>query len=274
MQRWQRWALRNAGSVAAVLGLLWIVGVAGEAAGAWRPRGLVLGVALAAAFAALTLALWVHWRRERAVREAAIPQFLKRKLRENYPQLSGKDCDLVERGLRQFFYACLRSRRRFVAMPSKAVDTLWHEFILHTRGYRAWCDLTLGRFLDHTPAEALGPRVSSNDGLRRAWYWACRDEAIDPRRPSRLPLLFALDAKLALADGYVYQADCVSRGPFIAGSETRAGGSYCGADFANSSFGGDAGSFGGSESSGGDGGSGGSDGGGGDGGGCGGGGGD
>lgn len=217
----------------------------------------MLGVAL--------LSLWVRWQREKFIREAVLPQFLKRKLRETYPHLSGKDVDLVERGLRQFFLACARSNRKFVAMPSQVVDVMWHEFILHTRAYREWCDCALGWFLHHTPALVLGAQANPNDGLRRAWYWACRDEAIRPDAPSRLPLLFALDAKLQIANGFHYAPDC--RG--IARKNTAGadgGTTYCGTSFSDGSFSGDADGFGGADASGDSGDSGG------DGGGCGGGG--
>jgi hypothetical protein len=140
----------------------------------------------------------------------------------------------VERGLRQFFGASARAQGRFVAMPSKVVDTLWHEFILHTRGYEVFCRQAFGRMLHHTPAEALpgaaaGRKVRSptqHDGLRRAWYWACRDEGIDPRKPSRLPLLFALDATLGIAGGYVYALDCG-----LLGADR--GGTHCASDLSS-----------------------------------------
>lgn len=57
-------------------------------------------------------------------------------------------------------------------------------------------------------------------GLRRCWHWRCREENIDSRQPSRLPLLFALDAKFGIADGYVYTPDC----------KALAGTVHCGAD--------------------------------------------
>src|SRR4029078_10825439 len=76
--------------------------------------------------------------------------------------------------------------------------------ILDTKSYADWCDRTLGRFLHHIPAERLGSDAKANDGLRRAWVWACRDETVAPRKPSRLPLLFALDTKLGVAGGIVY----------------------------------------------------------------------
>ena len=264
---WRRLALRHSRWLAGGLIFIWVCLLLGGVAG-WRlPTGLPGGVLVLFAFVAV-VAVWAGRERERLVREAPLPQFLKRKLRDAYPHLSAKDTELVERGLRQFFLACVRSKGKFVAMPSRVVDSMWHEFILHTRAYREWCDLVLGRFMDHVPAEVLGRKASANDGLRRAWYWACRDEAIQPRAPSRLPLLFALDAKLAIANGFHYLPDCGKAA--LSGAQ---GGAYCGESFSDGSYSGDAGGFGGAESSSsGEGGGGSSDGGSGCGGGCGGGG--
>ncbi|MBU0830446.1 MAG: hypothetical protein KKB08_13800 [Gammaproteobacteria bacterium] len=244
---------------------VWVLAFAGIFAGAWRLRGVWIFYV----FVTLVLvALVKHWTqsvRRRHIRETPLPRFLQRKLRETYPHLSPRDCELVERGLRQFFLACLRSNRQFVAMPSKAVDALWHEFILHTQAYKLWCRDALGFFLHHTPAEALGKKARHNDGLRRAWYWACKEESIDPKAPSRLPLLFALDAKFAIAGGFTYVPDCadIARKSDAGGC---GGGTHCGTSFSDGSHSGSSGDFGGADSS-----DGGADGGG-DGGGCGGGG--
>jgi hypothetical protein len=236
--------LRHAGLLAAAFIPGWLLAMLGAMSGWWRASPGWLAWFLATLAGVILLAVWVRWQREQYIREAPLPQFLKRKLRESYPHLSGKDVDLVERGMRQFFLACARSRRQFVAMPSQVVDAMWHEFILHTRAYRDWCQLALGWFLHHTPALALGGVARDNDGLRRAWYWACRDEAIDPHAPSRLPLLFALDAKLGIANGFHYVPDC--RG---VARRSDAGGVHCGTSFSDASYSGDAGSFGGMASS-------------------------
>lgn len=246
MGRWQALALRHASLVPWLVGLFWLVMLAGLFGQWWRYRESWIGLFFLSVVIAVSASGWARWRRERVIRETALPQFLKRKLRETYPLLSQKDADLVERGLRQFFLACSRSQGRFVAMPSRAVDAMWHEFILHTRAYRDWCALALGRFLHHTPAEVLGANAAGNDGLRRAWYWACKEEAIDPRRPTRLPLLFALDGKLAIADGFRYLPDCrdidrQSRGVGAAGA------TYCATDFASGAASGDADGFGGAQ---------------------------
>lgn len=37
--------------------------------------------------------------------------------------------------------------------PSRAVDIGWHEFILNTADYAAFCQHVAGRFIHHQPAE-------------------------------------------------------------------------------------------------------------------------
>lgn len=246
---------------------LWLLALLGALAGWWPVRwqwGVYVAFTL---LATVSMVRWTRVVRERFVREATLPQFLQRKLRETYPALSAKDCELVERGLRQFFLACLRSDKNFVAMPSQAVDAMWHAFILHTRAYKSWCDNALGFFLDHTPAEVLGKKARHNDGLRRAWYWACKDEAINPRTPSRLPLLFALDAKFAIPNGFHYVPDCRLTGAQSSAAANASSGGcggspYCGTDFSDGSYSGSSGDFGGADCSDGSGGDGGGDGGG------------
>jgi hypothetical protein len=207
----------------------------------------VVGTVVVAIILGKALNAWEQSLRRQFVRDAVLPRFLVGKLQAAYPHLSSGDCDLVMRGLRQFFMAHLRSNRKFIAMPSKVVDAAWHEFILHTRGYQAWCNSAFGSLLHHSPAEVLGRNAQRNDGLRRAWYWACKEESIDPRHPSRLPLLFALDRKFKIEGGFSYVPDCGG----VKREQGSGSGDYCGASFGDSSSSsdGDAGGFGGSESS-------------------------
>src|SRR3712207_3180742 len=39
--------------------------------------------------------------------------------------------------------------------PSKTVDEAWHEFVLFTREYAAFCEERYGRFLHHDPYESV-----------------------------------------------------------------------------------------------------------------------
>ncbi len=204
----------------------------------------IVGIFLLLTFAASLKALEQSLRRQ-FVRDAALPRFLLDKLLTAYPQLKLGDAELVLRGLRQFFMAHLRSGRKFVGMPSKVVDAAWHEFILHTQAYQLWCQSAFGGLLHHTPAEVMGgSNTKRNDGLRRTWYWACKEESINPRSPTRLPLLFALDKKLGIAGGYRYEANCKSI------NDASVSMVYCGGDFSSGNTGvsGDSDGFGGSES--------------------------
>lgn len=147
-------------------------------------------------------------KRERFIREFTFPQGLYRKLQQKRPEIDSKYHPLVARALRQFFLAHLKSGKRFVSMPSQVVDDLWHEFILFTRNYQAFCNKAFGGYMHHTPAVALGRGQTDDVGLKRTWRQACREENINPTSPSRLPLLFAIDEKLGIKDGFHYVPDC------------------------------------------------------------------
>ena len=254
----------------AVLGWLAWIAVALRSGALFRPGWI--GVLVVIGIAALLLVAWADSRRRAVIRERILPRNVRRRVAEANPGWAPKDLDLVERGFRQFFLASARSGRKRVAMPSKAVDAYWHAFLLDTVGYADWCRRTLGRFLHHLPAERMGSDATVNDALRRCWYHACREESINPRKPSRLPLLFALDTKLGIAGGVSYlpsRRDLARREREGVGSGDASVSWSFGSDFSDDAVAGDADGMGGADVGGGDGGGG--DGGG-DGGGCGGGG--
>lgn len=173
-------------------------------------------------------------RREQHIRDFDLPPGLFDKLRKHHPHLTQKDCQLVAQGLRQFFMTHLKSGRQFVSMPSQVVDDLWHEFILYTREYNRFCQHAFGRFLHHSPAITLFKGQRNNAGIRRTWHYACHDEKINSMKPTRLPLLFALDAKFNIANGYIYVPDC-SGFPRHDGSSSAV--PHCGSDLGHMSTG-------------------------------------
>ena len=201
--------------------------------------------------AALLIRVWSKLRAARRIeyiRTYTLPKGLFERLQKHHPDLTQKDCQLVSQALRQFFLAYLRSGCKFVAMPSQAADDLWHEFILYTKNYDQFCQQAFGRFMHHTPAVALNADQQANVGLRRCWWFVCREENINPRKPVRLPLLFALDEKLEVANGFHYVADCSSVRRQSDASGTRSS-VYCGGDFSSSSFDGGTDGFGDSAAS-------------------------
>ncbi|MGZ8153365.1 MAG: glycine-rich domain-containing protein [Methylovulum sp.] len=133
---------------------------------------------------------------------------IKQKLKNKHASLTDAQLDLVFQGLRDYFYFCNKARRRMVSMPSQVVDDAWHEFILFTRSYELFCRKAFDRFLHHTPAEAMTTPTQAQDGIKRAWRLACLKEHINPQKPLALPLLFAIDAQLAITGGFIYSLQC------------------------------------------------------------------
>lgn len=168
--------------------------------------------------AVILFLVWLAWRKwQQAGRALFIEKFplqerLDHRLAIRQPGLNADQRAEVLEGLRDYFLICNTAGRRAVAMPSQAVDDAWHEFILFTRHYEQFCRRAFGRFLHHTPVEAMSSPTQAGDGIRRAWRLSCAHEGIDPKAPERLPRLFALDAALGIAGGFVYQLDCLAAG--------------------------------------------------------------
>jgi len=198
-----------------------------------------IGLALLATIAAVVLfRKWLQLRRAEFIRTYHWPAGLLERLEKHRAGMARKDSALVSRGLRQFFVAYLMGGNRYVSMPSQVADDLWHEFILYTREYERFCRRAFGGFLHHTPAVVLSEHRRSNEGLRRVWWYCCKYENIDPVNPTRLPLLFALDSKLNIPNGFVYHPQCEEL------RKNGSGATYCGGDFADSSVDGGTAGFG------------------------------
>jgi hypothetical protein len=196
-----------------------------------------VGVIIFTVVVATIAVVWVDivrrkGRRETFIRTFMFPQGVFEKLVAARPGLALKDQQLVARALRQFFLTYLKSGCRRVAMPSQVVDDLWHEFILFTRDYQAFCQAAFGNFLHHTPAVKMGEVKADNEGLRRVWWFCCLEENINPRNATRLPLLFAIDHKLGIDNGFVYDLDCRrSRATEIAAGAGVVATTQCATDF-------------------------------------------
>lgn len=135
---------------------------------------------------------------------------LHQKVKNRYPHLSDEEVSLVFTALRDYFKLCNQAGNKTVSMPSQVVDVAWHEFILFTRSYKEFCTRALGRFLHHTPTEAMKTPTLAQEGIKRAWKLSCTQEKINPSSPDYLPLLFAIDTQLNIEDGYRYVLDCMN----------------------------------------------------------------
>lgn len=166
---------------------------------------LLGGLALAALLVAAVLASrQLRYRREHFIRTSVLPRGVLDELAKTYPHLEERDLFLVGRALRSFFLLQLRAGGRTLFMPSKAVDALWHAFILDTRAYHAFCRQAFGRYFHHVPSGRMAADIRREPAVWRTWSLACREENIRPAPPTRLPLLFAIDEKLHIPEGCRY----------------------------------------------------------------------
>lgn len=132
------------------------------------------------------VAVFYFWRKEQEKKQLAFienyafsPVLLKR-VHQKHNYLSDADMTKVIRALRDYFHICNQAKGKMVAMPSEIVDVAWHEFLLFTREYQQFCQKGIGRFLHHTPTEAMKSKTLAQEGIKRAWRLACNKEHIDP----------------------------------------------------------------------------------------------
>lgn len=166
-------------------------------------------------------------RRRLFIEGYSFPPALKERLREEYePQLSGSQLSMVLEGLRCWFLACLQADGKVLGMPSKGVDGAWHEFILLTREYHAFCDDAFGHYLHHAPEVTM--RAPLGDAMARTLAVLDRHSEAAAPTASGIPLLFAVDSELGLDDGVEWTKEDLER--LRAGGSAVGGGAGCGGD--------------------------------------------
>jgi hypothetical protein len=120
---------------------------------------------------------WAMQRRRRAARKGErfiagyqFPDYIWKRVRKRAPDLDETGLHLVERGLREWFICCTWRGRAVLGMPSRLVDEAWHEFILDSLAYTAFCEQAFGGYLHHTPDEAMdAPMGDAMAETVRAW---------------------------------------------------------------------------------------------------------
>lgn len=98
---------------------------------------------------------------------------------------------------------------KMLAMPSEAIDSVWHAGLLHTRWYADICTKCLGYFLHHEPFTTTDSLTSADrkkqefKSLCATYYLDCLASGLTPDGRS-LPLMFEMDKKWKVAGGYHY----------------------------------------------------------------------
>jgi hypothetical protein len=161
---------------------------------------------------------WIRSRdRRSAQRLAVIDDYrfeagVRHRFATEHNGLGAAEVVLVQDAARQWFRLAVRHPKAKLSMPSVVVDDLWHEMVLDTRDYAAFCDAAFGHFLHHTPESAMTPAAAAGNRTARlaeTFHFAQQDETCPP---AVLPLLFRVDQELKVKGGRRYLADCGGRG--------------------------------------------------------------
>jgi hypothetical protein len=170
---------------------------------------------VAAALVALAMLQWQRRsRRQTYIESYGFPPGVRQRVRKRYPHLTDAQLELMMQALREYFHLCRKAGNRLLAIPSQVVDAAWHELILFTRNYRAFCQRALGRFLHHTPTtEASTSPTQASEGIQRTCLRARR--RIGTARPTSEPeagAAVAARAAAARAATEVTEAAAAGRG--------------------------------------------------------------
>jgi len=148
---------------------------------------------------------------ESFIRHYSFPPGLRKRVADSLGLRDPAAAARVLLGLKEYFQLCLEGRDLVLGMPSQAVDTAWHEFILYTRDYTAFCQRAFGHYLHHVPGDepSVGDDFLSGAGrawmdLGRTWVLSCIRTGQDPRQPKEVPLLFSLDAEVGAGLGRAF----------------------------------------------------------------------
>jgi hypothetical protein len=144
-----------------------------------------------------------HRRRRAFIESYAFPPSLRDKLRERLD--SDDQVDVALEGLREWYLACLDAPGEMLGMPSRVVDLAWHEMILMTRAYHAFCERAFGHYLHHSPEAVMEEPL--DDSLARTLA-VLEGRSITA---AGVPLLFAIDGQLRVEDGFIWGDDDIGR---------------------------------------------------------------
>ncbi|MEN5173352.1 hypothetical protein ABE427_11540 [Acinetobacter higginsii] len=132
------------------------------------------------------------------------------KFRFYYPELGLKQRQLIEAGFKDYLALHVMQKQAY-AMPSHAVDSLWHVMLEFPKQYQDLCEHILGRQLHHSPYDATTTSQQQTKQLFEAWRMNCTLHAFQPRNAPLLPRLFAIDQALNWQDGQYFNLELMTK---------------------------------------------------------------
>jgi hypothetical protein len=100
------------------------------------------------------------------------------------------------------FFDCVAGSRRPCALPSKAVDSVWHAWLrMAPQGLETFCFKHFGRVIPHVEGADMVDVM--DEALANCLVWTRRRDGIDAAGPG-VPRLFSLDHRLRMPHGFAY----------------------------------------------------------------------
>lgn len=187
-----------------------------------------------------TLILYSQNKKLRRLDDWSIEPMFWQQMQVQYPGIGIKQRRLIEQGFKDYLALHLM-RKQAYAMPSNAVDALWHVMLGYPEQYRTICKTLLGRELHHRPYTDTQNTDEQFRQLMQTWQQSCQLHGFQPATTQILPRLFAIDQILNWQGGQVYDQGILHQDyrQYLQDQSSSSGGSSCGGDSGCSSCGGD-----------------------------------
>lgn len=145
--------------------------------------------------------IWAIWRMKRAKKMQKLnafhlPNDIWMVFHKKHPQFHEAHQHYIEDSFKDYLALHLRKKQSY-AMPSHAVDALWHLLLEQFPAfYRQMCQNLLGFELVHKPYQASPNRMQKriqNHQMLNTWVMSCSLHQINQRQPQVIPRLFLAD---------------------------------------------------------------------------------
>lgn len=164
-------------------------------------------------FSIIFVFFWVliriqHQQKLKKLMAIQIPDYIWQAFYQRHPNMSLSSKVKIEEGFKDYLALHLWQKKAY-AMPSHAVDALWHLLIEEFQGfYFLMCQNTLGYELKHQPHAPQPTRMqkaAQQQQLMNTWQAACQIQYLNPKNTSILPHLFQVDTQVKWENGIYFK---------------------------------------------------------------------
>lgn len=153
---------------------------------------------------------WIRFRKIQKIKKLenlALPQNIWKVFYSRHPNLKLVEQEIILDGFKDYLALHILKRKDY-AMPSHAVDALWHVLLeCYPEDYRAICQEFLGFELKHQPhPKQSNPtqKLKQQRQLLNTWEASCQLQHLQYKYTDIFPRLFQVDQKTHWDNGAVF----------------------------------------------------------------------